>query len=183
MRFDVIGKVRHFLVFFPIYYLYSVFGSNYDRWALKFCLTAAANINRLFHEISSRSRGLHASNASRRRPYLCRTILYDIRFFFFWLLWIGCSRCIDNSRSALYAIISIQVAVRDFVPLPVALLKCLHCINGPIMLLTNRQLGRASRVPTYFRNCSSYEDRFPIKSVKPYMNRLRGEFSQGTPAS
>lgn len=39
------------------------------------------------------------------------TILYDTRFFFFWLLWIGCSRCIDNSRSAIYVIISILAGV------------------------------------------------------------------------
>lgn len=90
-------------------FLFSFSISNYERWTLKFCWSAAANINRVFHEISRRSRGLRATNAS---PALISvdTILYDIPFFFFWLLWIGCSRCIDNSRSVFYVIIPILVA-------------------------------------------------------------------------
>lgn len=95
----------HYVLHF--YFLFSI--SNYERWTLKFCWTAAANINRVFHEISSRRRGLRTTNASYALISV-DTILYDIRFFFFWLLWIGCSRCIDNSRSVFYVIIPVQVA-------------------------------------------------------------------------
>lgn len=48
------------------------------------------------------------------------TILYDIPFFFFWLLWIGCSRCIDNSRSVFYVKIPIQVVVWYASPMAVS---------------------------------------------------------------
>lgn len=93
------------------------------------------------------------------------TILYDIRFFFFWLLWIGCSRCIDNSRSVFYVIISIQVAT---LALHRSRWFLKHC-NIDLCRTNKRPALALFQCSQVFQNSLGLRwILFPIKSVKPY---------------